>query len=129
MPQGPTHAVRPSLVIAIHLPGPSTPGGTDGSRSFAGWPDRILAGSAIGPFGVINLGEWQSLQPPTIDKYLPRSIGFLPVLAVWAKAAPGVATRSIAAASIFQIRVLSRIVLLPRTNATSSLMISPAAPQ
>ena len=39
----------------------------------SGCPDSIRAMSGSGPFGPIFSGVWQSLQPPMVTRYLPRS--------------------------------------------------------
>src|SRR2546423_1377332 len=69
-PHPPTQAVRLLFVSAPHLLAARSPAGTGFSFSFAGCPDksRFGSGSAVGVFG-----EWQSLQPPKVTRYLPRS--------------------------------------------------------
>src|SRR5438105_2059333 len=74
-PQGPAHAPRWLLATVPHLSGPMTPFGTVGSLSLDGLPDSSLVISGSGPFGPNFFGVWQSLQPPTVVKYLPRSTG------------------------------------------------------
>src|SRR3954469_13221536 len=39
----------------------------------SGCPDSIRDMSGSGPLGPILSGVWQSLQPPTVTRYLPRS--------------------------------------------------------
>jgi hypothetical protein len=39
----------------------------------SGCPDRMREKSGSGPLGPIFSGVWQSLQPPTVTRYLPRS--------------------------------------------------------
>ncbi len=97
-PHGPAHAVRCSLVAAIHLPGPSTPSGGGGTAASAGWPmySRDLSGS--GPFGVITFGVWQSLQPPNSARYSPRFTWLLLALPC-ANAGPAMATTATQAAA------------------------------
>src|SRR5215471_15881099 len=74
-PHGPAHAPRWLLAIVPHLSGPITPFGTGGSLSIDGLPESSLDMSGSGPFGPNFFGVWQSLQPPTVVRYLPRSTG------------------------------------------------------
>src|SRR5438045_2122739 len=74
MPHGPANAV---LVAAPdHNHGPC--GFDAGSAPIcSGCPDRNRVMSGSGPFAPILNGVWQSLQPITLTRYLPRSIRFV----------------------------------------------------
>lgn len=69
-PHGPENAVI--VMSPAHIHGISTLAGasifiTDGC------PESILFMSGPGPCGPITHGVWQSLQPPTVTRYFPRS--------------------------------------------------------
>src|SRR4051812_26880430 len=74
-PHGPAQAPRWLLASVPHLSGANSPFGTVGSLSADGLPDSSLDMSGSGPLGPNFFGVWQSLQPPTVVKYLPRSTG------------------------------------------------------
>src|SRR4030095_4847012 len=72
-PHGPTHAVR-SLLAKYHLPGVTSVLSMRGSFISAGLPESKRVSSSMGPFLVIILGVWQSLQDAMVVRYFPRSI-------------------------------------------------------
>ena len=60
------------VAAADTIHGPCGAGG-GGSLSLSGWPDSMRLMSGSGPFGPISHGVWQSLQPATVTRYLPRA--------------------------------------------------------
>src|SRR6185295_19858769 len=73
-PQGPTQVVRSCVHIA-HFPGATSALSIGGNGAPAGCPDKRRVVSSTGPMAVKILGEWQSLQPPIVTRYLPRTTG------------------------------------------------------
>src|SRR5215470_17884067 len=70
MPHGPEKAVLVAAPAQSHGPR----GAAAGSAPIcSGWPDRNRDMSGSGPLGPILSGVWQSLQPPTVTRYLPRA--------------------------------------------------------
>ncbi len=69
MPQGPVQAVMPAVAANQ---GPELPLG-GGSNKPSGWPASFIFKSSTGPLSVISLRVWQSAQPPSWTRYLPRA--------------------------------------------------------
>src|SRR4030095_122233 len=76
-PHGPENAVPLAAIVISHAADGAAVPPVIGNDS--GCPDSIRAMSGSGPFGPILSGVWQSLQPPIVTRYLPRS--------TWARAA------------------------------------------
>jgi hypothetical protein len=109
-PHGPAHAVRSMFVSAPHFPGPSVPAGISGSGEPAVYPARSRVVSGTGPWGVMTFGVWQSLQPPTMTRYFPRSTGDCcgPLGAQPASTSPAAAVlKSVLAVRIAALRMTS----------------------
>src|SRR5215813_13591037 len=72
-PQGPAQAVPISFVVASTFRLASS-GVHTGGGAVSGWPEskRFASGSGTPP-GPAIFGVWQSLHPPRVTKYLPRS--------------------------------------------------------
>src|SRR5262245_13213513 len=94
VPKGPENEVKVAPTETIQGP---DGGGAGGIFMASGWPDSMRVMSGSGPAAPIFQGVWQSLQPMSVTRYLPRSTRAPPAAGLdWAsasKATPS-ATRS-----------------------------------
>src|SRR4051812_8452219 len=93
-PQGPANAVPLAAAVIIQRSEAAT--GAEVTANALGWPESIRAMSGSGPLGPILSGVWQSLQPPTVTRYLPRSAWRLPLAADVTHAAAATASSATA---------------------------------
>src|SRR5215510_1166404 len=103
MPHGPEKAVLVAAPAQSHGPR----GATAGSAPIcSGCPDRNRDMSGSGPLGPILSGVWQSLQPITVTRYLPRSTPVLPLNAVMLATSTTAPPRARAVMNVFRMSSL-----------------------